>query len=222
MELRQFFVMVKKRLASIILIPLLASTLAAVLSAFFMTPIYEASSTLYIVNQNTNSTGELTYEEMLTNQQLVKDYRELIKSKLIIKKVLEELKIQDINTVELTKRITISSKNDTRVLEIKVEDKYPVRCMELSNKICEVFIEKATDLAKIDNVSVVDTAEVPDTPVKPQPLLYTAAALFLSLMVTIGIFYLLELINETIKTSEDIETYLGLNVLGTIPSFNIK
>lgn len=214
--------MIRKKILFIILIPTFVTIIAVVTSIFLITPIYEATSTLYIINQKSVLEEPVNYEEILTNQQLVKDYRELIKSKLITKTVLEELNIQDISPAELSNRITVSSKNDTRVLQIKVVDTIPVRCMELSNKICEVFIKKATDLAKINNVSVIDAGEIPIRPVRPKPLLYSGLSLLISLIATIGILYLLELINETIKTSEDIETYLGLSVLGTIPSFNLK
>ena len=222
MELKQFLIMIRKKIVFIILISVLVSITVALGSVFLISPVYEASSTLYIISQKTASEGDVTYTDLLTNQQLVKDYRELIKSKLIVKTALDELKIMDLTPNQLSNRITVSSKNDTRVLEIKVEDTYPVRSAELSNKICEVFISEAKSLAKIDNVNIVDTAEIPETPVKPQPVLYTAIAFIISLMLTLGVFYLLEVINETIKTSEDKETYLDLNVLGTIPSFNIR
>lgn len=214
--------MIRKKIVFIVLIPILISIIAALVSVFLITPTYEASSTLYITPQKSVSEGEVTYQEIITNQQLVKDYRELIKSRLITKAVLEKLQIQDITSTELSNRIKVNSKNDTRILEIKVEDIYPVRCTNLSNKLCEVFIDQAPSIAKANNISIVDTAQVPNTPVKPNPTLYTMIAFILSLMATVGLFYLLELINETIKTSEDIETYLELNVLGTIPSFNIK
>ncbi|HHV30203.1 YveK family protein [Acetivibrio mesophilus] len=222
MELKQFLIMIRKKFVFIILIPILVSVITALGSVFFISPVYEASSTLYIISQNTVSEEDVTYNELLKNQQLVKDYRELIKSKQIVKTALEELKITDISPDELSKNITVTSKNDTRVLEISVKDTYPVRSMELSNKICEVFAKKSINITKIANVSIVDAAEVPKTPVKPKPLLYTSIAFLTSLCATIGVFYLFEILNETIKTSEDIGTYLELNVLGTIPSFKIK
>jgi len=103
-----------------------------------------------------------------------------------------------------------------------VQDRLPERSMQLSNKICEVFVNKAKNITKIANVSVIDAAEVPKTPVKPKPWLYTLIAFLISLFAAIGAFYLYEILNETINTSEDIGTYLELNVLGTIPSFDIK
>lgn len=222
MELKQFLIMIRKKLVFIIVIPILVSIITAFISSFLISPVYEASSTLYIISQNAVSEEDITYNELLKNQQLAKDYRELIKSKLIVKTALEELKITDISPNELSNRITVNAKNDTRVLEIKVKDTSPIRSMELSNKICEIFIKKAISLTKIENVSIVDTAEVPKSPIKPKPILYTLIAFLIGLIATVGFFYLYEIINETIKTSEDIGTYLELNVLGTIPTFNIK
>ncbi len=222
MELKQFFILLRKKLIFIILIPIIVSVITCVMSTLLITPVYEASATLYVTNQKTNSEADLTYDEMLTNQQLVKDYKELIKSKLVLKTVVEELGMQDLTPAALSSKVNVYSKNNTRVLEIRVEDKDPIKCMEVSNKICEVFTKLSTDITKSNNINIIDTAEIPINPIKPKPVLYMLLTLLLSTFATIGTFYLLELLNETIKTSEDIETYLGLSVLGTIPSFNLK
>jgi capsular polysaccharide biosynthesis protein len=214
--------MIKRKIVFIILIPIVVSIITVLVSVAFIAPVYEASTTLYIISQNAASEEDVTYNELLKNQQLVKDYRELIKSKLIVKTTLEELNITDISPEQLAKNITVTSKNDTRVLEVKVRDTSPERSKELSNKVCEVFVKEAISITKIANVSVVDPAEVPRSPVKPKPLLYTLIAFLISLCAAVGAFYLFEILNETIKTSEDIGTYLELNVLGTIPTFNIK
>jgi len=221
-ELKQFFILLRKKLIFIILIPIIVSVITCVMSTLLITPVYEASATLYVTNQKTNSEADLTYDEMLTNQQLVKDYKELIKSKLVLKTVVEELGMQDLTPAALSSKVNVYSKNNTRVLEIRVEDKDPIKCMEVSNKICEVFTKLSTDITKSNNINIIDTAEIPINPIKPKPVLYMLLTLLLSTFATIGTFYLLELLNETIKTSEDIETYLGLSVLGTIPSFNLK
>ncbi|OPZ94024.1 MAG: Capsular polysaccharide type 8 biosynthesis protein cap8A [Firmicutes bacterium ADurb.Bin419] len=222
LELKQFFILLRKKLIFIILIPIIVSAITCVISTLLITPVYEASATLYVTNQKTNSEADLTYDEMLTNQQLVKDYKELIKSKLVLKTVVEELGMQDLTPAALSSKVNVYLKNNTRVLEIRVEDKDPIKCMEVSNKICEVFTKLSTDITKSNNINIVDRAEIPTKPIKPKPVLYMLLTLLLSTFATIGTFYLLELLNETIKTSEDIETYLGLSVLGTIPSFNLK
>ena len=223
MELKQFFYMIRKRILLILSVPILVSVITAAVSILVMKPVYEASSTLYIVSQNSSPIEKLvSYEQVLANEHLVKDYRELMKSKLITKAVIKELNITDITSAALSENISVTSKNDTRVLEIKVKDKDSLRAKELADTICKVFIEKSKEIMKVNNISVVDTAEVQKNPVSPKPFLYIVLSFFTSILATIGACYLFELISETIKTSEDVETYLGLNILGTIPSFNIK
>lgn len=223
MELHQFLLIVKKRIAFIVGIPVAMGIITAIVSIFVISPSYEASATLYITNQKTaTSEEEVTYEEVLTNQKLVKDYREIIKSKLITKAVIDELKLNDLTSDTLSSRITVESINDTSVLEIRVKDNSAARAMKITNKICEVFIEKATALLKINNISIVDSAEEPNGPISPKPLRLIMISFLISMFICLGIFYFIELLNETIKTSEDIETILGLNVLGTIPLFNMK
>lgn len=221
MELNHLIYMLRKKLILIVIIPILASFLTAMVSSFYLTPVYQASSTLYIVNQDLEA-DLLSYDKILANEHLVKDYSELMKSKLITKIVIEELGIKDITPAKLSNSITVTSKNDSKVLLITVKDISPVRAKDLTNKICEVFINKSQQLMKVNNINIVDEAEVENKPIYPKPLFYTTLAFILSISATIGFIYILEMINETIKSTEDIEAYLGLNVLGTIPSFKIK
>jgi len=74
----------------------------------------------------------------------------------------------------LAANITVDSKNDTRILEVKVRDTSPERSMQLSNKICEVFVRESVNITKTANVSIVDAAEVPKGPVEPKPIIKAA------------------------------------------------
>ena len=222
MDLKQVLTILRKRIVIIVLIPLLSTISIAIISHYFIVPIYEAVSTLYIINIETNNEDLVTYDEILINQYLVKDYRELIKSKIITRTAIEELNISNLTPGKLSDRLTVSSRNDTRILEITVQDRNPERAAKLTNKICEVFISKSEEITNLSNIRVIDVAEVPSKPIKPNILLNIAFALLISIIVDLLLVYFLELLNEKIRTTEDIETYLGLNVLGTIPSLNIK
>lgn len=222
MELKRLFIVIRKRLDFIVCIPIIVVVIATIVSLGFIPPVYEASSTLYIINQRQGSGTLVTYEEILANQNLVKDYRELIKSKYITTAALDKLGITDITPTMLSQRISVSAKNDTRVLEIKVTDGDPQRAMDLTNSVCEVFLEKSKSLMNFSNVRIIDEAQKPEKPIKPNTLLNVALSFLASLLLTLGSLYVLEVISETIKTSDDIETYLDLSVLGIIPSFQIK
>ena len=91
--------------------------------------------------------------------------------------------------------------------------------MVIANKVAEVFKQKVVELMDVENVQVIDRAEVPISPVKPKKELNIAIATFIGLMTGLGIIFLIEYLDNTIKTPEDIEKHLGLPVIGTIPVF---
>jgi capsular polysaccharide biosynthesis protein len=158
----------------------------------------------------------------MTGSALVKDYRELVKSKLVTTAVINELSLKDISPSQLAGMISVGLKSDTRVIQISILDTNPERAMDIANKIGEVFKSKVVELMKADNVEIVDKAQKPSVPVSPRPYHNMSMALFIGFIIGIGVAFLLEYLDDTIKTSDDVEKQLGLAVLGTIPVFNLK
>lgn len=203
------------------LVPLVTSSIAVYVSFFVIDPVYEANATLYVISRQEAQQSTIQYNDMLVGQQLVKDYREIVKSRTVTSQVIEDLDL-DMSSKELAEKISVGSKNDTRIIEISVQDTDPDRASIIANKTCEVFMSKVKDLMKVENVEIVDNAISPETPVKPRPLLNIAIGMFLGLFVALGVIFLIEYLDDTIKNSEDVEKYLGLPVLGTIPDLDIK
>lgn len=222
MELKQYFYIIYKRLWIIVLLPFLATLASAYVSFYVLDPVYEANTSLYVINKQTDSQLSVAYSDLMAGQYLVKDYRELVKSRTVTGAVIEELKLTGITHAMLAEKISVNSKNDTRIIEIRVQDGDPERARQIADKVGEVFVNKVIDLMKVENVSVVDKAQVPTKPVNPKPVMNIAIAFFTGLMASIGIVFLIEYLDDSIKTSEDVEKYLGLTVLGTIPEFGIK
>jgi capsular polysaccharide biosynthesis protein len=221
-DLKAYFAILRKRVWLIIILPAAAALATAYISFFVLTPFYEADTTLYVINKTGQSELPIAYNDVLVGQYLVKDYRELVKSRTVTNQVIEELGISDMEPENLASKINVNSKNDTRIIEIKVQDPNPVQAAEIADKLGEVFVSKVIELMKVDNVSIVDTAKIPENPVKPNPVTNIAAAFFIGLLAAAGIIFLLEYLDDTLKTPEDIEKYLQLSVLGTIPEFSIK
>ncbi|MCR4435375.1 MAG: Wzz/FepE/Etk N-terminal domain-containing protein [Clostridiales bacterium] len=222
MELKQYFSIIYKRIWMVIALPLMAALASGYVSLCVLDKVYEADTTLYVINKKADSQSPIAYNDIMTGQYLVKDYRELVKSRTVTSTVIQELGIKDLTLEDLASNISVNSKNDTRIIEIKVQDKDPQRAAQLADKVGEVFINKVVDLMKVENVSIVDRAQTSSEPVKPRPGVNIAVAFFAGLMAAVGIAFLMEYLDDTIKTSEDIEKYLDLTVLGTIPVFNIK
>jgi len=221
MELKEYVDIVRKRLFLIILICFLSAVVAASVNKYFFKNIFEADTSLYVGKQITDQNA-LLYDDLLIGQSLVKDYRELAKSRTISQSVVDDLKKEgkapaDLAPKELSKKISVNLRGDTRVIEIKVEDQNPANAVIYANKVADVFKIKAKELMKVENIEIIDRAIYPDKPVKPQKVRNVAIAFFIGLMAGMGLAFFLEYIDNTIKTSEDVAKYLEVPVIGIIP-----
>lgn len=222
MELKQYVNIILKRLWIIILLPLVAAGTSAFMSFYVMKPVYEANSTLYVINRNPDSENRISYNELWVGGQLVKDYTELIKSRTVTSSVIKELELEDITPEQLAGMISVSSKNETRIIEISVRNNDPELAMEIADVISNVFIVKVAELMEVENVNIVDPAVQPAEPVEPRPMINIAIALFTGFFMAVGIIFLTEYLDDTIKTDDDVERYLNIPVLANIPRLDLK
>lgn len=118
---------------------------------------------------------------------------------------------------EFREKIRVNSVNDTEIIEIKVTDESPELATAIANELANVFIVEVTRILKADNVQVIDEALVPQIPVEPRPIFNMIVAGVLGTILGLGIILIKEYFDDTIKTTEDIEKYLELPVLGGIP-----
>lgn len=219
-SIKELFQTLKKRLWLILLITSIFAIISAIISFFVITPIYE-SKTQILVNQAKSDQQLYNTAEVQTNIQLINTYNVIITSPTILNKVKSELNL-DTTVEDLNKQINVSSATDSQVVEISVQDTSPYLAAKIANKTAEVFKEKVSKIMKIDNVHILSKAEVKEdvSPVKPQPLFNIAIAIIVGLMTGAGVAFLLEYLDNTIKTEQDIETILELPVIGAIT--NIK
>lgn len=222
MELKKYMSVIFGRLWIVILIPLIAAGTSAYISLYYLKPVYEANTTLYVINKKADPQVVIAQGDLLAGELLVKDYREIIKSRAVAGAAIDELKIQGLSPEALASKVSVNPKNDTRIIEIRVQDGNPERASELANKIGEVFIKKAVLLMKVENVEIVDKAQTPASPVSPKTNVNIGIAFFAGLAAAVGITFILEYLDNRIKTVEDVEKHLGLPVLGTIPTLDIK
>ncbi|WP_225049594.1 YveK family protein [Priestia megaterium] len=215
-NLKDLFQTLKKRIWLITLITIIAAIISAIVSFFVITPIYE-SKTQILVNQTKSDQQLYTGNEVQTNIQLINTYNVIIKSPAILDKVKDELNL-DRSVDDLNSQIAVSSATDSQVVEIIVQDPSPHVANQIANKTAEVFKKQISNIMKVDNVSILSKAEVKGnvSPVKPQPLLNIVVAIVVGLMVGVGLAFLLEYLDNTVKTEQDIESILELPVIGAI------
>lgn len=225
MELKQYWTIVKKRLLLIILLMVLGGAGAGVYSYMVMNPVYEASTNL-IVNQSSEASilARLDLGTINSNIQLVKTYKEIIQNPRIMGVVAERHPELGLTADQLVQKISVSSVNDTQVMNVSARDLSYEKAALIVNSVSEVFTQEVPKLMQVDNVSVLNTAE-PDrspAPVSPSPKLNIAAALLLAGMLGLGVAFLLEYLDDTIKSEDDVMKVLDMPTLSVIPTMKEK
>lgn len=219
LDLRQYWHIIRKRLFVVLSIPLVAAIVSGALSFFVLKPQYEADTTL-LVNQKITDNPTLEYQTILASQQLVKTYSDIIKSQTVEESVIQNLHLP-YTLEQLDRMISVSAPDQSQVIDVKVIAPSQGQAVSIANALASEFQRRAETLMNVQNVQVVDPAVVqPDAkPVKPRKTLNIALALVLGLMVSIGLAFLLEYLDNRLRTEEDVERYLGLPVLGVIAEY---
>lgn len=213
-DLQALFGLVLHWLWLILLCGIVTGILGFVISYFAITPQYESTTKVYILNKQDNST--LTYSDVQLGTQLTKDYAQLIKSRTVLEQVIETCTLDE-SYNSFSKRVSVETLTDTRIIAITVTDEDPVMAQLLANEICKVASEHIKNVMDIQAVNVADEANLPQTPASPSILKWTAIGFLLGAFVCALVIIVRFLLDDTIKTSEDIEKYLELSVLAMIP-----
>ena len=176
---------------------ILVALAAFLVSNYLITPTYESTTKIYILNKNENTA--VTYSDVQLGSQLTKDYRELIGSRYVLEEVIRSLGLA-LEYKEMQKKVSVSTQEDTRVISITVKDHDP-----------------ATEVMDIDAVNMVEAANFPMEKASPSCLRWTLFGGILGCLAVSVAVLARYLFDDTIKSSEDIEKYLELSTLALIP-----
>lgn len=215
-NIKEFLKALRKRLPLIIMVTLLFVALSGVVSYTMMQPVYKASTQI-LVNQNNTAAQPFNTQNIDANIQLISTYNVIIKSPIILAAVIEELGLNE-TTTELDKRITVSNIENSQVVTLDVEDTSIEKAVLIANTTASVFQAEIKNLMKVDNVNILAQAVVPiePEPVKPDPLFNMGVGAIIGFMLGTGLAILLDQMNTTVRTEEDIEAIVGLHVLGIV------
>lgn len=179
-DLREIFQIIRKHFALIILIPILFALIGAFVSIYFIDPVYEASTTLIIL-QDKDAKEQISKTDVDLSKSLIYTYAEMAKSYTVIENTAKALKIDKLNEDD----ITVSPVKDTQILKVAVRHTDPVLARDIADTLVIEFSEEIERITKTDNVSVVDYARVPLDPVKPNIMMNTAISGVLGAMLII-------------------------------------
>lgn len=198
----------------IIVSGVIVAAVALLVSYFIITPKYESVTKIYVISKTNADT--MTYSDLQAGSTLTKDYKELVKSRPVLEEVLAETGI-DVELKELEEQITVEVPTDTRIVSITVEDKDPYEARIIADSVRIAASKHIREVMDTEAVNVVEEASLPIEKSSPSILKNTAIGYAVGLFLAIAIVIINYIMDDTIKTPDDVEKFLGVSVLGSIP-----
>lgn len=213
-DLWEIFLVLLGKFPLMIAVGLFTALTAFMCTTFIMTPNYESTTKIYILSRQ--NSDNVTYSDLQVGTQLTQDYAELIQSRFVLEEVIEQLGL-DMDYSTLKEKVSVNTPADTRILSITVTDGNPVAAMRIANAVREASSVHIQNVMDIEAVNVAETANLPTEKSSPNVGKNTMLGGMLGVLIVAAITVIAYLTNDTIKTAEDVERYLGLSTLAIIP-----
>ena len=221
LDLKELFNIFWSKKVHIILIVLIFIALGVIYTVGFTTPMYSSSTTLVLAgseSSNGESTNTITTTDITLNSKLVSTYSVLVKSKDVLNQVVTNLGI-NVSWESLKNNVSVSLVDDADVIEIAVTTDNAENSAKIANETAKVFTQKVAEIYNINNVHVVDEAEVSNTPSNINHKKDIIIFAFIGLVVSIVYVLIANMLDTTVKTAEEVEKNFGLPVLASIPTY---
>ncbi|MBP1889170.1 capsular polysaccharide biosynthesis protein [Clostridium moniliforme] len=212
-NIRKIISILKKKIKLIIGITALITVVTALISFFVITPKYEVKTKLFIgkegsLSEEYNSSDVEMYKRLLTT------YAEIMKSEDLINEALnsEKIYVEDKNVY---KNLKVIPREDTQIIEVSYIDEDKYTAFKFANGLVDKFTEQSKKLIPMGNIQVIQKAKIPTNQVSPNKIMNISIAFILGIMISIGLVLILDFMDNTIKTKEDI---IGIAILGDIPN----
>lgn len=212
-DLLQLFRALKKRILWIIGAGVLFGGAFGAFSKFVITPQYTSTAMVYILSKETTLTS---LADLQIGSQLTKDYKIIVTSRPVISEVIDKLKL-DISYENMVSKITINNPNDTRILSITAQDPDPVMAKDIADSVAKTSSEYIGDIMEMVPPKVIEEGTVSDKKASPSNGKNAMIGAMLGIVLVCGLTVVEELLNDTIQTEEDVEKYMGLTVLASVP-----
>lgn len=219
LDLKELLLLFWNKKIKILLIVAIFIAIGIIYTIGLVTPVYTSSTTLVLAKSDTTSTSDtITASDITLNSNLISTYSELAKSKNVVRQVISNLGIE-IDEEKLIDNIAVSSRKNTELIEISVTNEYAANAAKIANEIAKVFSEKVTEIYNINNVHVVDEAEIEEAPSNVNHAKDIIMFTFIGLVVAILYVLVLNMLDTTIKTAEEVERQFKVPVLASIPLY---
>lgn len=214
-DLLQLLLVLRSHLLVIIVSGLLVALIALVGTKLLITPQYVSTAKIYVLNRAGEDTT-VTNSDLQSSSYLTKDYIELCKTRVVTEGTIARLGL-DLKHEELLNKLSIAEADDTRVISISVTDSDPYVAAQIAETVTEIASDHIQAIMEVQAVQIADKANIPTEPVSPNVKKNVVIGALIGVLVAAAVVIIMFLANDTLRSSEDVERYLGLNLLGSIP-----
>lgn len=219
LELKEYANVLKKRLWIIVLVVLGVCSLVGYYSFNMIKPMYEASNKMIVTNKQKNDKEVLSPGDMDMGMRLVYTYKEIIGTSVILEKVVERNPELGLSVKGLMKMMVVDTVEATPVMSISVRDYSYEQALKVANAVADVFKSEIAKIMPGGNITILYENNGDTSPVTPHPMLYIVIAFVVSLMLSIGFCFLLEYLDDSIRSDKEVEMVLGMTTLAVIRHF---
>ena len=219
LDLKELLQIFWEKKLQIILIIAIFAVVGIIYTLTFVTPKYAAKTSLLLAtNSSSVNTGSssITTTDVTLNSKLVSTYSKLVKSDKVIRNVISNLSL-NMDENDLKNSVSVTATEDTEFIEILVKNEDPVLATKIANEMSKVFIENVKEFYKVENVHVVDAAEVPQSPYNVNHIKDVIIFAFVGAVIAVLYVLVSNMLDTTIKSEDDIEKIFKQTVLATMP-----
>ena len=218
-DMKKILNIISSKKIFIALIILLSLVMGYFYSYYYKKPQYNSSVTVLLTGDEAQGEKQVTQTDLNLNSGLISTYGSIAKSANVLSKVIENLGL-DISVQNLQKNLTVAEIKNTQFLKITVENSNPETAMKIANEISKVFVEQIKTIYNIQNINIIDTAEISNTPCNINHIKDMAIALMAGIFASGVLILIIYILDDTIKSEKDIPVNLKLETIGTIPNTN--
>lgn len=215
MTLLELLHLLRKHLRLVVLLPVACALVMGIYSYLFMRNTYTASTSMYVLALNQDTTASTSLSTDLSASQMISnDVSTLLTSDRALAETAEDLALEDLDDYD----VSVTSETTSRVIGLTVTGPDPQTAADVANHLVANVSGIAQEVMSIESVNPIDQATAPEAPSGPNRPLYVAVALMAGLFLAVAIVVVEDMLNTKVRGQEEVEELLGIPVIGRIPA----
>ena len=212
-DLLEIFNVLKSKFLILLTAGLLVGCLCGLFTKFVMTPVYTSTSSILVLSKETTLTS---LADIQLGTSLTSDYTVLIKCTPVLEQVIKNLDL-DLDSDALRKSISIENPSDSRILEISVQNADPEQAKKIVDEIANVASNYIGDKMEVIPPKIIEIGKIPTVQSSPSMKKNVVMGFILGVVAAAAIVVVTTIMDDTLKSEDDIAKYLGISVLAVVP-----